>query len=85
MKEIENTILAMTEWLDEHTDGYLTIVTKGDQSMCVVKSKDEKLLLSSLVSGMVHEPVLKELIVQALDIVMKLDINKIVRHNGNPL
>ena len=74
MKELENTILAMTEWLDEHTDGYLSIVTKDGESMCVVKSRDEKLLLESLVSGMVNEPILKGLMSRALGIVMALDI-----------
>lgn len=74
MKELENTILAMAEWLDEHTDGYLSIVTKGGESMCVVKSRDEKLLLESLVSGMVNEPILKGLMARALGIVMALDI-----------
>lgn len=74
MKELENTILAMAEWLDEHTDGYLSIVTKGGELMCVVKSRDKKLLLESLVSGMVNEPILKGLMARALGIVMALDI-----------
>ena len=42
MKEIENTVLAMTEWLDENTDGYLVLITKDSQTMCIVKSKKEK-------------------------------------------
>lgn len=87
MKEIENTILAMTEWLEENTDGCFMIVTKGDDSMCAVKCKDDKLLLRSLVSGMVKEPVLKALMSQALGIAMAIDIEKKTkqRHNDNPI
>ena len=74
MKEIENTVLAMTEWLEENTDGCFMIVTKGDESMCAVKCKDNKLLLRSLVSGMVKEPVLRTLMSQALGIARAIDI-----------
>jgi|GEM_PF-4458808 len=76
MKEIENTVLAMTEWLEENTDGCFMIVTKGDDSMCAVKCKDPKLLLKSLVSGMVKVPELKELMSRALGIAMAIDIEK---------
>lgn len=76
MKEIENTVLAMTEWLEENTDGCFMIVTKGDDSMCAVKCKDSKLLLKSLVSGMVKVPELKELMSRALGIAMAIDIEK---------
>lgn len=79
MKEIENTVLAMTEWLDENTDGYMALVTKGGESMCVVKSKDEKLLLQSLVTGMANEPVLKGLVARALGIVMAMELNKKIK------
>ena len=86
MKEIENTILAMTEWLEENTDGCFMIVTKGDDSMCAVNCKDPKLLLKSLVSGMVKVPELKELMSRALGIAMAIDIEKKTkqRHNDNP-
>ena len=84
MKEIENTVLAMTDWLDENTDGYLALITKNSESMCVVKSKDEKKLLESLVSGMVCEPALKNLLEKALGIVMALGLkNSLKKQSSN--
>ena len=84
MKEIENTVLAMTEWLDENTDGYLVLITKDSQTMCIVKSKKEKNLLESLVSGIIKEPALKSLLRKALSIAMTLELEtKLKKHKNN--
>ena len=69
MKELENTILAMTEWLDEHTDGYLMIITKGEDSMLAAKGKHDQ-MVNALASGMMEDDRIKAVVLDAVKIVM---------------
>lgn len=64
MKELENTIIAFSDWLDENADGYVMIVTKNGQSMAVAKGKHDE-LTKTVVNGMLQDPALKKLFMDA--------------------
>lgn len=64
MEELENTIIAFSDWLDENTDGYVMIVTKNEQSMAVAKGKHDE-LVKALASGMLKDANLKKFIIDA--------------------
>ena len=82
MKEIENTILAMCDWLDENTDGYLTIATRNGKSICVLSDKTEKLIVS-LATAMEEVPALKQVITEAGGAWIRYKLNSLNRTNDD--
>lgn len=69
-KDFENTVLAMSEWLDEHVDGYfLTLTLDGQSGM--IKAGDDDHVIESLADGMVAHPELREVILSAVAVAME--------------
>lgn len=81
-KDFENTVLAMSEWLDEHVDGYfLTLTLDGQSGM--IKAGDDDHVIESLADGMVAHPELREVILSAVAVAMEeLDAD---HHCGNDI
>lgn len=69
MKELENTVRAMAEWLDIKSDGYIMIITRGKESILAAKGEHDE-LCKSLVSGMIEDEGVESLIMEAAKIIM---------------
>lgn len=68
-KDFDNTILAMSEWLDDKMDAYLIILSKDGQSGLIKNGEDED-IVESLADGMVAHQELREIILQAVGLAM---------------
>lgn len=69
VEEIKSTVIAFSDWLDLNSDGYLMIITKGEDSMLAAKGKHNQ-LVDALASGMIQDKRVKLLIQEAARIVM---------------
>lgn len=71
--EIKSTIVAFSDWLDINSDGYIMIITRGEDSILAAKGEHDK-LCQSLVSGMIQDKRVKLLILEAAKIVMAKEL-----------
>lgn len=69
-KDFDNTVLAMSEWLDERMDAYLIILTK-DGGSGLIKNGENDALVESLADGMVDHPELRQIILEAVALAME--------------
>lgn len=69
-KDFDNTVLAMSEWLDERMDAYLIILTKDGGSGLIKNGEDED-LVEALADGMVDHPYLRQIILEAVALAME--------------
>lgn len=70
----DNTVLAMSEWLDERMDGYLMLLTKDGQSGMIMNGDPDD-IVESLASGMVDHKELRAIVLKAVGMAMlELDI-----------
>ena len=70
MKEdFNNTVMAMSEWLDGRMDGYLLLLTKDGQSGMIMNGETED-IVEALASGMVDHDELRAIILKALGLAM---------------
>ena len=69
-KDFDNTVLAMSEWLDERMDGYLMLLTKDGQSGMIMNGDSED-VEEALASGMVDHPELREIVLTAVAMAMQ--------------
>lgn len=73
-KDFDNTVLAMSEWLDERMDGYLMLLTKDGQSGMIMNGDSDD-IVESLASGMVDHKELRAIVLKAVGMAMlELDI-----------
>ena len=73
-KDFDNTVLAMSEWLDERMDGYLMLLTKDGQSGMIMNGDSDD-IVESLASGMVEHKELRAIVLKAVGMAMlELDI-----------
>lgn len=71
--EIKSTVVAFSDWLDINSDGYIMIITRGEDSILAAKG-DRDELCKSLVSGMIQDKRVKLLIQEAARIVMAQEL-----------
>ena len=69
MKEFDNTVLAMSEWLDQRMDAYLILLTKDGASGMIMNGESDD-IVDSLASGMVDHPELREIVLKAVGLAM---------------
>lgn len=67
--EIKSTVAAFSDWLDLNSDGYLMIITKGEDSILAAKGKHDQ-MVNTLASGMMEDDRIKAVILDAVKIVM---------------
>lgn len=73
-KDFDNTVLAMSEWLDERMDAYLMLLSKDGQSGMIMNG-DADDIVESLASGMVDHKELRAIVLKAVGMAMlELDI-----------
>jgi hypothetical protein len=70
-KDFDNTVLAMSEWLDERMDGYLLLLTKDGQSGMIMNGDDED-VAEALASGMVDYEELRAIVLRAVGMAMHI-------------
>lgn len=80
-KDFDNTVLAMSEWLDVRMDGYMMVLTKDGQSGMIMNGDDED-VIESLACGMVDHPELRAIILKAVGVAMH-QIEQECHHCGN--
>lgn len=68
-KDFDNTVLAMSEWLDERMDGYLMLLTKDGQSGMIMNGDDDD-VTEALASGMVDHEELRAIVLRAVGMAM---------------
>lgn len=69
-KDFDNTVLAMSEWLDERMDGYLMLLTKDGQSGMIMNGNDDN-VVEALASGMEDHPELRDIVLRAISLAME--------------
>lgn len=70
----DNTVLAMSEWLDQRMDAYLMLLSKDGQSGMIMNG-DADDIVESLASGMVDHKELRAIVLKAVGMAMlELDI-----------
>ena len=69
-KDFDNTVLAMSEWLDERMDAYLIILTKYGGSGLIKNGENED-IVEALADGMVDHPSLCQIILEAVALAME--------------
>ena len=69
-KDFDNTVLAMSEWLDERMDGYLILLTKNGANGMIMNGESED-VADALASGMIDHPELGEIVLQAVAMAMQ--------------
>lgn len=69
-KDFDNTVLAMSEWLDERMDGYLLLLTKDGQSGMIMNGNDDN-VVEALASGMEDHPELRDIVLSAISLAME--------------
>lgn len=69
-KDFDNTVLAMSEWLDERMDGYLLLLTKDGQSGMIMNGNDDN-VVEALASGMEDHPELRDIVLSAIHLAME--------------
>lgn len=69
VEEIKSTVIAFSDWLDLNSDGYLMIITKGEDSMLAAKGKHNQ-MVNAFASGMMEDDRIKAVILDAVKIVM---------------
>lgn len=65
----DNTVLAMSEWLDERMDGYLMLLTKDGQSGMIMNGEADD-VIDALASGMVDHEELRSIVLKAMGVAM---------------
>ena len=68
-KDFDNTVLAMSEWLDERMDGYLMLLTKDGQSGMIMNGESDD-VTEALASGMVDHEKLRAIVLRAVGMAM---------------
>jgi hypothetical protein len=68
-KDFDNTVLAMSEWLDERMDGYLMLLTKDGQSGMIMNGEADD-VTEALASGMVDHEELRAIVLRAVGMAM---------------
>lgn len=68
-KDFDNTVLAMSEWLDERMDGYLMLLTKDGQSGMIMNGESDD-VTEALASGMVDHEELRAIVLRAVGMAM---------------
>lgn len=72
--DFDNTVLAMSEWLDQRMDAYLMLLSKDGQSGMIMNG-DADDIVESLASGMVDHKELRAIVLKAVGMAMlELDI-----------
>lgn len=80
--DFDNTVLAMSEWLDQRMDAYLILLTKDGASGMIMNGEADD-VIDALASGMVAHPELREVILSAVAVAMEeLDAD---HHCGNDI
>lgn len=69
-KDFDNTVLAMSEWLDERMDGYLILVTKNGANGMIMNCESED-VADALASGMIDHPSLRQIVLEAVALAME--------------
>ena len=70
----DNTVLAMSEWLDQRMDAYLMLLSKDGQSGMIMNGDTDD-IVESLASGMVDHKELRAIVLKAVGMAMlELDI-----------
>lgn len=68
-KDFDNTVLAMSEWLDKKMDAYLILLSKdGGNGMILNGDSDD--VVDALASGMVDHKELRTIVLQAVGLAM---------------
>lgn len=68
-KEIKNTVLAMSEWMDERMDAYLMFLSKDGQSGMIMNGDSDE-VVEALASGIVEHKELRAMVLKAVGIAM---------------
>lgn len=69
-KDFDNTVLAMSEWLDERMDGYLILLTKNGANGMIMNGNDDN-VVEALASGMEDHPELRDIVLRAISLAME--------------
>lgn len=67
--DFDNTVLAMSEWLDQRMDAYLMLLSKDGQSGMIMNGEADD-MVEALASGMVDHIELREIILKAVGLAM---------------
>lgn len=79
-RDFDNTVLAMSEWLDERMDAYLMLLNKSGQCGMIMNGEGDD-IVESLASGMVDHEELRAIVLRAVGVAMhELDI---INHCGD--
>ena len=68
-KDFDNTVLAMSEWLDERMDAYLMLLTKDGASGMIMNGESDD-VIDALASGMVDHEELRAIVLKAVGVAM---------------
>lgn len=68
-KDFNNTVLAMSEWLDERMDAYLMLLTKDGASGMIMNGESDD-VIDALASGMVDHEELRAIVLKAVGVAM---------------
>lgn len=71
-KKKSNTMLAFSEWMDVHSDGYLIAFTNNGNSGLIMNGRQED-LVAMLASGMIDHQELRNVIEESLFIVIETE------------
>lgn len=68
-KDFDNTVLAMSEWLDKRMDAYLMLLTKDGASGMIMNGESDD-VIDALASGMVDHEELRAIVLKAVGVAM---------------